>query len=36
LGAFRITLKLATPKRGLKVGGEGLPKLVEIEAKNEN
>jgi hypothetical protein len=36
LRVFWITLKLAAPKKGLKVGGEGLPKLVKIEAKNEN
>lgn len=32
-GDFWITLKLAASKKGLKVGGEGLSKLVEIEAK---
>ncbi len=29
-------LKVAAPRSGLKVGGKGLSKLVEIEAKNKN
>ena len=30
-----MTLKLAAPKKWLKVRGEALPKFFEIEAKNE-